>query len=92
MMVPTNLRDVWTQFDARCGSEPPACTEDDLRRLIYLLDLAYRIDGAWEQPEGASEDRWAAAWEAIYETGWAWDKSVSDEAVVEYYRRIREEA
>lgn len=87
--VPTSATEAWMQFLAGCSTDAPARSEEDLRDMIHRLGLAYRIEGAHVQPEGADPRAWGVAWEAMYETGWAWDATVPDEAVEQSFNRHR---
>ena len=86
-VVPTNAREAWTRFLDGCGADGSPRTEEEFMALVHQLGLAYWIEGAHVQPEGAEPESWETAYTAMYETGWAWDATVPDEAVVQEYER-----
>lgn len=60
------IADLHQQYDAMCGTETPARSQDELRGLLHAADLGYgdldapeRADAFWTLAFGDDEGRWA---------------------------------
>lgn len=70
----TTITDAYGTFEDLHGGEHPIRSSDELRDAIHAVGLRYEeIDQRF--------------WDAVFETNWAYDETVDEDAIVAAYAR-----